>query len=120
MKRRRRFAAAALAVSGMIFIYLGLSFKEVPLTGHELKYQVYNDLAGYAPAADYSEETGIININSAGVDELMLLEGIGETKAKAIVEYRNANGYFRDVSELSNVNGIGEKTLEKIREKCTV
>ena len=82
MKRRRRFAAAALAVSGMIFIYLGLFFKEVPLTGHELKYQVYDDLAGYAPAADYSEETGIININSAGVDELMLLEGIGETKAK--------------------------------------
>ncbi len=60
-----------------------------------------------------------VNINTASVEELCeVLPGIGEVKAKRIVEYREAAGGFDSIDELLNVKGIGEKTLEKIRPYC--
>lgn len=61
-----------------------------------------------------------ININTASVSELMTLDGIGEVRAKAIVEYRTENGNFRSIDELALVSGIGEKTLENNRGRITV
>lgn len=61
-----------------------------------------------------------ININTASVPELMELDGIGEVKARAIVEYREANGNFKSIEEITLVKGIGEKTLEKNRDRITV
>lgn len=58
-------------------------------------------------------ETGTVNINTAGLDELMTLDGIGEERAKAIIEYRSKNGRFRSVRELENVAGIGSATVDK-------
>lgn len=71
---------------------------------------------------DISSETpnGKININTATVYELMTLDGIGEVKAKAIVEYREKNGYFKSINDITLVKGIGEKTLEKNRNKIMV
>ncbi|NLC28265.1 MAG: ComEA family DNA-binding protein, partial [Campylobacteraceae bacterium] len=54
-----------------------------------------------------------VNINTANVEELATLKGIGEKKAQAIIEYREANGGFKTVDELSNVKGIGEKIVAK-------
>ena len=60
-----------------------------------------------------------VNINTASVEELCeVLPGIGEVKAKRIVEYREAAGGVDSIDELLNVKGIGEKTLEKIRPYC--
>ena len=61
-----------------------------------------------------------ININTASAEELQLLSGIGEVKARAIIEYREKHGGFTSVNELVNVYGIGEKTLDKIRDYITV
>ena len=61
----------------------------------------------------------IVNINTAGVKELDTLPGIGPVKAQAIVDYRNAHGEYANVEELDKVDGIGEKTLEKI-EPCVI
>ena len=56
----------------------------------------------------------VVNVNRAGVEELEDLPGIGPVKAQAIVDYRKAHGEFANVEELDEVDGIGEKTLEKI------
>lgn len=74
----------------------------------------------YPDSISAEPRSGKININTASVVELMTLDGIGEVKAKAIVEYRETNGYFKSVDDIMLVKGIGEKTLEKNRDRITV
>lgn len=63
---------------------------------------------------------GVININTADVNVLDKLDGIGESTAKKIIAYREENGEFENVEELLLVGGIGEKKLEAIRDKICV
>lgn len=65
-------------------------------------------------------EGTVVNINTASVHHLQRINGIGETKARAIVEYREAHGGFRSVDELVNVSGIGGQTLDAVRDQLTV
>ena len=65
------------------------------------------------------EKSSLININTALVEELATLEGIGESKAKAIVDYRLQNGPFEKIEDIMNVSGIGEKAYEKIKDNIT-
>src|SRR5699024_10940966 len=58
--------------------------------------------------------TGKININTAGLEELQTLPGIGEKRAQAIVDDREANGPFRIPEDLTRVSGIGEGILANI------
>lgn len=70
------------------------------------------------PAAE--SQSGLININTAPVRELVKLSGIGDVKAAAIVEYRSTYGNFLRIEDIMNVKGIGEKTFEKIKDQITV
>lgn len=63
---------------------------------------------------------GKININTADKTTLQTLDGIGETKAKAIIEYRNKNGNFKTIEDIKNVSGIGDSVYEKIKDNITV
>lgn len=75
-------------------------------------------------AADASpgEETadGKVDLNTAGVEELMTLNGIGETRAKAIIEYRTQNGSFTKEEEIMQVPGIKEGIYTKIQDQIIV
>ncbi len=70
----------------------------------------------------YSTEnnTGKVNINTAGIEELSSLELIGEKKAQAIIDYREKNGAFRTVEEITNVDGISTVILNKNINRLTV
>lgn len=63
---------------------------------------------------------GKIDINTASAEELETLPGIGETLARAIVDYRERNGPFQTTDELMNVERIGPATYEKLRDLITV
>lgn len=60
-----------------------------------------------------------VNINTADLDELMTLPGIGEVKAKAIIEYRELYGGFVSAEEITEVAGIGSVTYERLRDYIT-
>lgn len=66
-------------------------------------------------AAVASAESQPVNINTATADELSRLPGIGETFAARIIEYRVSHSGFKNIEELRNVKGIGEKKFEKIK-----
>lgn len=64
--------------------------------------------------------SGKVNINTASSTELQSLSGIGASKAQKIIAYRESNGAFKSVDDLTKVSGIGEKTLESIRDRICV
>lgn len=69
---------------------------------------------------DYGEDIiigGRININTADALLLEKLDGIGGAIAERIVEYRNENGFFKNIEELKNVAGIGKGKFEAIKDK---
>lgn len=60
--------------------------------------------------------SGIININTAGIEELDSLSGVGPAIAQKIIDYREANGGFRNINEIKLVSGIGDSLFEKIKD----
>ena len=61
-----------------------------------------------------------ISINTADIEELILLHGIGRVKAGRIIEYRQEHGKFKHLSELLNVKGIGPKIFERLKDHITL
>jgi competence protein ComEA len=70
-----------------------------------------------APAPASTEK---ININSASVEQLQSLPGIGPAIAKAIIEHRTKAGKFNRIEEIMKVKGIGEKKFQKIKDRLTL
>lgn len=68
----------------------------------------------------HANEPSAININTADVATLADLNGIGESKAEAIVAYRETNGPFASAEDLANVKGIGARTVEKNADRIAV
>ena len=66
------------------------------------------------------EEKKLVSINSAGIEELTTLPGIGKTTAQKIIDYRQEKGSFLSLEELMNVKGIGKSKYEKIKGSITL
>ncbi len=64
--------------------------------------------------------SGKVSLNTATLDELMTLPGIGEAKAQAIIEYREEVGAFQNIEELKEVSGIGDAIFDQIKENITI
>lgn len=101
---------------------------EVLLDG--VKYHIYSDAevedgqlatdVGGLELSSHYNTAGQLNINLATAQELMELSGIGESKADAIIEYRDKNGAFSSIEEIKNVPGIGEGLFSRIEDSITV
>ncbi len=81
---------------------------------------VNSDTTNTEDTTDTEETKGLVNINTASLEELTSLTGIGESKAKKIIEYRSANGLFKTIEDIKNVSGIGDAVFDKIKEYITV
>ena len=78
-------------------------------------------LAGALPAvATAGDLSGVVNLNTASVEQLTLLPGVGESRARQIVAMRKRQGTIRKVDDLLGVKGIGEASLAKLRPFVTV
>ena len=82
--------------------------------------EVVNDFNVSASNDSYINDNNLINLNTADISELMTLTGIGETKARAIISYREEVGKFKEISEVMQVKGIGESLFAKIKDNITI
>lgn len=83
----------------------------VPKVGEEAE-----EIPAGATSKEEAKE-GKVNINTATVEELKTLNGVGEKKAEAIIEYRKKNGSFQTKEDLMKVRGIGKKLFESFQER---
>jgi competence protein ComEA len=95
-----------------------MKFQRIVATGLALVLALVVS-SGLATAAGKSAPAGKVNINTATAQQLTVLPGVGEKLAARIVDYRQKTGGFKNVSELMNVQGIGEKNLARIQSYLT-
>lgn len=72
------------------------------------------------PEGNDRDKKGKVNINTADKADLETLQGIGEATADKIIRYREENGKFKSIEDIKNVNGIGDKKFESIRDSITI
>ncbi len=96
---------------------------DVPGIGKSTLEKILPMVTGFSSKTTSSgseTEKHLVNVNTADAEQLEELPYIGPSKAREIVEYRKANGPFRNKEDLLNVKGIGEKTLEKIEDRIAL
>jgi competence protein ComEA len=105
MKECKRFLVLSLAVA------LVISFVPIVFGAGEVQE---------AESEAHAMEGAKININTASVEELTQLKGVGEKYAQAIVEFREAHGAFKEIADITKVPGIGSKTFETNKDRITI
>lgn len=105
---------ASVLVDGQCIVIGNITDEEDALSIATLS----NDINEFVPLGQSTDDK--ININKASKDDLMKLSGVGESKAQAIIDYRESIGGFKDIYELKNVDGIGDKTVEKLKDSITI
>lgn len=114
----------------VIWIYTSEEIKELKLEQSSVKYMISECncpvvdntacLNNDSNANEIDVNDKIININTATLEQLTTLEGIGESKAKNIIDYREKNGKFNSIEDIMNVSGIGESAYNKIKDYIKV
>lgn len=111
-------AAAGGAVPGTDLAMLNLARKVVD--GEQIVVGAPAPAGGPQPAGAPPQPGALLNLNAATAAQLDTLPGVGPVLAQRLVEYRTANGGFRSVDQLREVEGIGESRFQRLKELVTV
>lgn len=114
------FKNAAVFLVGIFSIMVMLSHPVFAAPCFDNAKSAYHYLLTQEAAQSQARTQTRININRATEAELVALNGIGSSKAQAIILYREMFGGFKTVDELTKVKGIGAKTVEKNRQRLSV
>ena len=99
----------------------GVNLARILADGEQLRIPRVGEVPAVAPGTGSAVSTdGRVNINTADAAALETLPGVGPAVAARIIAWRDENGPFRSVDELTAVSGIGEKTLDGLRDQATV
>lgn len=101
----------AMKLPDEFFIYVPREGEEVDFSGPSGSF--------HPEQGGGSKDDGKVNINTADVQELMTIPGIGPSKAAAIIQYREEHGPFASLEAIMEVSGIGQKTFEKLESFIT-
>lgn len=130
-KQTNILVGAALVILGAIFIAFAVyqpteSSNNNSINSNESYVQnAYND-ANYENDGGYVNDDSVrdtsypLNLNTCTAEELMTINGIGETRALSIIAYRDVIGGYSDIEQLKNISGIGDAFIEKVAPYVTV
>lgn len=119
----RWYEILVLVIFGIfVLIFLGsyLATAQAPGIWISTEYNSVNTAAEETTVGEETEDIDLVDINTADQAELESLPGIGTAKAQAILDYRSVHGPFDSIEELLEVEGIGEKLLEKIQDYVVI
>jgi len=88
--------------------------------GEQIYIPSEDDVVSGVVHTSYSADDGLVNINTATLDELKTLPGIGDIKAEAIISYRDETGGFASIEDVKNVAGIKDSSYDKIKDLIKV
>lgn len=106
--------AALLADAAKIYVYTQEEAAQQGISALE------QSVTGVSSGQESSAVAVKVNINTADIAQLCTLSGIGESRARDIIAYREANGAFQSTEEIMNVSGIKEATFQKIKDEIAV
>lgn len=98
--------------------YIGKPF-QVPPTDKKT-YEIVKNYSSNESSKNSGDKNLVVNINTASHSELMKLNGVGESIASKIIDYRETRGGFSSIEEIMNVSGIGKKVFEKIKDNIRI
>ena len=120
LTRQEKFVVIFLIIGSLCGFSYSYYKKFNPPIDIKFKRPFREDTAQAKPFEDIIQEEKSVNINTASIDELIRLKGIGPAIAGRIVEYRNQNGSFGHIEDIKGVHGIGPKKFDDIKDLITV
>lgn len=115
----------AQKLNDQMIIYVPRKGETIPISLNSQQTQNNNpsnstEATANSNAEQHASSTGKINLNTATLDQLQQLDGVGEKKAQKIINYRQQHNGFKQIDELKNVDGIGDKSFEKLSSQVCV